>query len=112
MNRSRLIVIAALVSILAAAGCGTMHLSLGEVPATNPSSFIEPGKTTRQDIQAKYGPPDLEGRDKEGLPTWTYTRMALKVRQMKETEMTGFFNLTVSFEGEVVDSYSYDLKAE
>ena len=104
---------AVLLLAMLAAGCApTLNLSLGEIPTTDPGAVIERGMTTRQEVLERFGTPDLKGVDEDGLPTWTYTRMSLEVRQAKDATITGFFNLAISFEGDLVKSYRYDRKAE
>ncbi|UCF31558.1 MAG: hypothetical protein JSV26_03865 [bacterium] len=100
------------VVLLMAASCApTLHLSLGEIPAADPGKHIRAGVTSRQEVLDTFGQPDLEGFDKEGLPTWTYTRMSVQIVKAKEATMTEFFNLEISFRDDVVQSFSYDLKA-
>ncbi|GBE14553.1 hypothetical protein BMS3Abin14_00597 [bacterium BMS3Abin14] len=109
----RLTLVAVLLSALLAVGCApTFNLALGEIPATDPGAVIKGGVTTRQEVLEQFGTPDLKGVDKNGLPTWTYTRMSLEVKNARNATITGFFNLAISFEGDLVKSYSYDRKAE
>lgn len=99
-------------AILLAVSCApTLYLSLGEMPATDPGSYIKAGHTSRQDILDAFGQPDLEGVDKNGLPTWTYTRMSVEIVKARDATMTGFFNLEISFKDDKVHSFSYDVKA-
>ncbi len=86
-------------------------LSLGQFPTVDPSSVIRPGVTTRQGILDAFGPPDFEGLDRDGLPKWTYTRIEIQVEKAKEASITRFFNLTVSFRDNIVDSYAFDRKS-
>jgi hypothetical protein len=93
-------------------GCmPSVTLSLGQFPAADPSSVIRTGVTTRQGIQDAFGPPDFEGIDRDGLPKWTYTRIGIRVEKAKDARITRFFNLSVSFRDNVVDSYTFDRKS-
>ena len=89
-----------------------MYLSVGEIPAKDPGAVIEPDMTTRQDVMDSFGQPDLEGVDDEGLPTWTYTRISMEVIKGKDAKLLALFNLKITFDGDLVKSYSYDKKAE
>ncbi len=89
-----------------------MYLSIGEIPAKDPGAVIEADMTTRQDIIESFGQPDLEGVDDDGLPTWTYTRISMEVIKGKDAKLLALFNLKITFDGDLVKSYSYDKKAE
>ncbi len=94
-------------------GCApTLTLSLGEMPAADPQAKIQAGMTTRQEIVGLFGQPDLAGVSEDGLPTWTYTRAVVEVAKAKDAVLTGYFNLKVTFKGDLVDSYSLDRKAQ
>ncbi len=86
-------------------------LSLGQFPTVDPSSVIRTDVTTRQGILDAFGPPDFEGIDRDGLPKWTYTRIEIYVEKANDASITRFFNLTVSFRDNVVDSYAFDRKS-
>ncbi len=102
----------AVIIFSAVSGCmPSATLSLGQFPTADPSSAIRPGMTTRQGILNAFGPPDFEGIDRDGLPNWTYTRIEIRVEKAKDARITRFFNLTVSFRDNVVDSYAFDRKS-
>ncbi len=105
-------VLAVVILFLAVACAPSFNLTLGEIPAADPATNIKPGETTRGEVQGLFGPPDMEGVNDDGRPTWTYTRMSIEVEKASDARMTEFFNLTVSFDGDVVNSYSYDRKAK
>lgn len=106
----RLSVAVGILAILA--GCApTLTLSLGDMPTADPRAVIEAGMSTRQEVRDLFGPPDLEGFSEDGLPTWTYTRAVLEVRKARDASIASFFNLKVTFKGDLVDSYTYDRKA-
>jgi len=89
-----------------------LYVSVGEIPAKDPGAVIEPDMTTRQDVIDNFGQPDLEGVDDDGLPTWTYTRISMEVIKGKDAKLLALFNLKISFDGDLVKSYSYDKKAK
>lgn len=105
-------VLAVVILFFTVACAPSFNLTLGEIPAADPATNIKPGETTRGEVQGLFGPPDMEGVNDDGRPTWTYTRMSIEVEKASDARMTEFFNLTVSFDGDVVNSYSYDRKAK
>jgi hypothetical protein len=109
---SGLMVLLVSILFLTVACAPSFNLTLGEIPAADPKTNIKPGETTRGEVQGLFGPPDMEGVNDDGRPTWTYTRMSVEVEKASDARMTEFFNLTVSFDGDVVNSYSYDRKAK
>jgi len=104
-------ILAVLVLFIVTACAPSFNLTMGEIPATDPMTNINPGQTTRGQVQGLYGPPDLEGVNDAGEPTWTYTRMSVFVEKASEAQMTEFFNLVVAFNGDRVSSFSFDRKA-
>jgi hypothetical protein len=88
----------------------TFNVTLGNMPAQDPGAKIEAGMTTKAEIVQMFGQPDFTGVDEEGLPKWTWTHMGIKATPGKEATITSFFNLEVSFDGELVNSYSYSKK--
>lgn len=107
-----LMILAVSFLFIATACAPSFNLTLGEIPAADPMTNIKPGETTRGEVQGLFGPPDMEGVNDAGQPTWTYTRMKVKVEKASDARMTEFFNLTVAFDGDVVGSYSFDRKAK
>ncbi len=107
----RFLAVLAVFTLLTASCAPTLNLSLGQIPAADPGKLIKSGQTSRQEILKIFGPPDLEGVDEKGLPTWTYTRLTVEVVKARDAAIKEFFNLEVSFKGDVVDSFSYDVKA-
>ncbi len=98
--------------VLFAACAPTLNLTLGQMPAVDPGSQIEAGMTTQKEVLGLFGPPDFTGVDADGLVRWTWTRISLEVKKAKDATITAFFNLEVSFDGEIVKSFSYSKKAE
>ena len=90
----------------------TFNVTMGTMPVHDPGAKIEAGMTTRSEIVELFGQPDFKGVDADGLPQWTWTRLGVEVRGAKEAKVTSFFNLEVSFDGELVSSYSYSKKAD
>jgi len=109
---SGLAILTVLVLFLAVACAPSFNLTLGEIPTADPMTNIKPGETTRGQVQGLYGPPDLEGVNDAGEPTWTYTRMSVFVEKASDASMTEFFNLVVAFDGDTVNSFSFDRKAK
>jgi len=100
-------------AVFFAAACApTFNVTLGNMPAADPGAKIEAGMTTRSEIVGLFGQPDFKGVDEDGLPRWTWTHMAVEATPGKEATITSFFNLEVSFDGELVSSYSYSKKAD
>ena len=71
---------------------------------------VKPGVTKEADLKAWLGEPDLTGVDEDGRPTSTWSRMAVDLSPSK-SRVTAFFRLTVSWEGGVVKTMSFDRKA-
>ena len=98
----------------------TFNVTMGTMPVHDPGAKIEAERadfkvesvTTRSEIVELFGQPDFKGVDADGLPQWTWTRLGVEVRGAKEAKVTSFFNLEVSFDGELVSSYSYSKKAD
>jgi len=107
-----LMVLVVSIAFAAMACAPSFNLTLGEIPTADPMTNIKAGETTRGQVQGLYGPPDLEGVNDAGEPTWTYTRMSVYVEKASDARMTEFFNLVVAFEGDTVSSYSFDRKAK
>jgi outer membrane protein assembly factor BamE (lipoprotein component of BamABCDE complex) len=89
----------------------TFNVTLGQMPSQDPGSKIEAGKTTKDEIVKLYGKPDFTGIDEDGFVKWTWTHLGVEVREGKEATITSFFNLEVSFDEDLVESYSYSRKA-
>jgi hypothetical protein len=96
--------------VLTAACAPTFDVTVGLMPAHDPGSKIEPGVTTKTEVMGLFGQPDFTGVDKDGLLQWTWTHLGVKATPGKEATITSFFNLEVSFDGELVKSYSYSKK--
>ncbi|MGD8353511.1 MAG: hypothetical protein PVJ01_05025 [Pseudomonadota bacterium] len=108
----RMLIISGLIIAATGACAPTFNVTLGTMPANDPSSSIQAGVTTKADILRLFGDPDFTGVDTDGLEKWTWTHMDVKATPGKEAAITSFFNLEVSFDGEKVDSYSWSRKAE
>ena len=110
----RIITITILLTVAVAAGaCApTFDVTVGQMPAYDPGSKIKTGVTTKTEMINLYGQPDFTGVDKDGLLKWTWTHLGVKATPGKEATVTSFFNLEVSFDGDLVSSYSYSKKAE
>lgn len=101
-----------LTAVIFAAACApTFNVTLGNMPAHDPGAKIEAGMTTKAEIVQLYGEPDFTGINEDGLPKWTWTHMGVEATPGKDATITSFFNLEVSFDGELVKSYSYSRKA-
>ncbi len=101
------------ITLLASVACApTFNVTLGNMPTQDPGAKIEAGMTTKAEIVQMYGQPDLTGVDENGLPKWTWTHMGIEATPGKEATITSFFNLEVSFDGELVSSFSYSQKAK
>ncbi len=106
------LLLALAVTLVFPAGCApTVALNMGSFPEADPVKVIVPGTTSRQEILDVFGPPDLDGVDREGLLKWTYTRVGIHVEKARDAKITRFFSLVISFRDDVVDSYTFDKKA-
>jgi hypothetical protein len=85
---------------------------MGQMPSQDPGAMIEGGMTTKTEIVEMFGQPDFTGVDADGLEEWTWAHMGVEIKAGKEANLTSFFNLEVSFAGDLVDSYSHSKKAE
>jgi hypothetical protein len=102
-----------LLVLLGAAACApTFNVTMGQMPSQDPGAMIEAGMTTKVEIVEMFGQPDFTGIDADGLEEWTWAHMGVEIKAGKEANLTSFFNLEVSFAGELVDSFSYSKKAE
>ena len=110
--RAVLITILLTVFVMIGACAPTFNVTLGSMPTHDPGAKIEEGITTKAEIIQMYGKPDFTGINEDGLPKWTWTHMGVEATPGKEANITSFFNLEVSFDGEQVSSYSYSKKAE
>lgn len=99
------------VAIALAACAPTFNVTLGNMPAHDPGARIEAGMTTKSEVVELFGQPDFTGIDADGLAKWTWTSLGVEVKGGKDASITSFFNLEVSFEGDLVKSYSYSRKA-
>ena len=101
------------IALLAAAGCApTFNVTMGNMPTQDPGAKIEAGMTTKAEVVELFGQPDFTGVDADGLLKWTWPHLGIEATPGKEATITSFFNLEVSFDGELVSSYSYSRKAE
>lgn len=98
--------------VFSLAACApTFNVTLGNMPTHDPGARIEAGMTTKSEVVELFGQPDFTGVDADGLTKWTWTSLGVQVKGGKDASITSFFNLEVSFEGELVKSYSYSRKA-
>ena len=108
--KTRLLILLSL-SILALSACApTLNVTMGRMPAEDPGAKIEAGMTTKGEVTKLFGQPDFTGVNEDGLPKWTWTHLGVEVKGGKDAAITSFFNLEVSFDGELVNSYSYSKK--
>ena len=108
----RLVVLLSITLAASVACAPTFNVTLGNMPTQDPGAKIEAGMTTKAEVVELFGQPDFTGVDEEGLPKWTWTHMGIEATPGKEATITSFFNLEVSFEGELVSSFSYSKKAK
>ncbi|MDF1536579.1 MAG: hypothetical protein P1S46_08780 [bacterium] len=102
-----------LVILLTIAACApTFNVTMGQMPPRDPGAAIEAGMTTRGEVVEMFGQPDFKGMDADGLEKWTWTHMGVEIKAGKEANITSFFNLEVSFAGDLVSSFSYSRKAQ
>lgn len=101
------------VALLLVAACApTFNVTVGNMPGSDPGATIEAGMTTKSEVVQLFGKPDFKGVDEDGLPRWTWTHLSVEVKQASDATITSFFNLEISFDGDLVKSYSYSKKAE
>ena len=96
---ARLLVAAALLIMLAAAGCATVgrDFPVSQVPR------IQIGTTTQDDIRTMFGPPWRMGIE-DGKKTWTYGKYRYNLFVETSTQ-----DLVVRFDDHgVVSSYTYN----
>ena len=99
------------IAVLVFGACApTFNVTLGSMPTQDPGAKIEAGMTTRDDVVQLYGQPDFTGINEDGLLKWTWTHLGIEATPGKEATITSFFNLEVSFDGDLVNSYSYSKK--
>lgn len=108
----RMLILGAVIMLVLAACLPTFNVELGQMPMQDPGAKITNGVTTKSDVVQLFGKPDFEGVDEKGLVKWTWTHLGVEVKGGKEANITSFFNLEVSFEGDKVSSYSYSKKAD
>jgi hypothetical protein len=108
----RLVVLLSITLAASVACAPTFNVTLGNMPTQDPGGKIEAGMTTKAEVVELFGQPDFTGVDADGLLKWTWTHLGVKATPGKEATITSFFNLEVSFDGELVSSYSYSRKAE
>ncbi len=101
-----------LIALAAVACAPTFNVTMGQMPSQDPGAMIEAGMTTRSEVLEMFGQPDFTGIDADGLEKWTWAHMGVQVKAGKDADITSFFNMDVSFAGDLVDSFSYSKKAE
>jgi len=110
--KTRLLILLAAILLILAACAPTFNVTMGNMPTQDPGAKIEAGMTTKAEVVQLFGQPDFTGIDADGLLKWTWTHLGVEVKEGKDASITSFFNLEVSFDGELVGSYSYSRKAE
>ena len=108
----RLVVLLSITLAASVACAPTFNVTMGNMPTQDPGARIEADMTTKAEIVELFGQPDFTGIDSDGLQEWTWTHLGVEVKGGKDASITSFFNLEVSFDGELVSSYSYSRKAE
>ena len=110
--KTRLLVMLSM-AILTLTSCApTFNVTMGNMPTHDPDAKIEAGMTTKAEVVDLFGQPDFTGIDADGLLKWTWTHLGVEATPGKEATIVSFFNLEVSFDGELVDSFSYSKKAD
>jgi len=108
--KTRLLILLAIALFVSAACAPTFNVTMGNMPAHDPGAKIEAGMTTRAEVVELFGQPDFTGVDADGRPEWTWTHLGVEVKAGKDATITSFFNLEISFDGDLVSSYSYSKK--
>jgi hypothetical protein len=108
--KTRLLILLATIIFALAACAPTFNVTMGNMPTQDPGARIEAGMTTKAEVVELFGQPDFTGVDADGLLEWTWAHMGVEVKAGKDASITSFFNLEVSFDGELVKSYSYSKK--
>ena len=111
MKTRMLILLGSMIFSLAACA-PTFNVTMGNMPTQDPGVKIEAGRTTKAEVVQLFGQPDFTGVNEDGLPRWTWTHLGVEVVKAKAASITSFFNLEVSFDGDLVSTYSYSRKAE
>jgi hypothetical protein len=110
--KTRLLILLSSVLFALAACAPTFTVIMGKMPTHDPGAKVEAGMTTKTEVVELFGQPDFTGVDADGLLKWTWTHLGVEVKAGKDASITSFFNLEVSFDGDLVSSYSYSRKAE
>ncbi len=110
--KKRMLILLPMILIGAAACAPTFNVTMGNMPTHDPGAKVEAGMTTKAELVELFGQPDFTGVDADGLLQWTWTHLGVEVKAGKDASITSFFNLEVSFEGDLVSSYSYSRKAK
>ncbi len=93
-------------------GCAPIHFTSGRPFTAEQIRSIEQGKTTKAEVLKLLGDPQLAGKDDEGLDIWTYMYIDAAAPIKGGEAEAKFRRLTVTFEGEMVKSFSYELSKE
>jgi len=110
--KTRLLVMLATILFASAACAPTFNVTMGNMPTQDPGAWIEADMTTKAEVVELFGQPDFTGVDADGLLKWTWTHLGVEVTAGKDATITSFFNLEVSFDRELVSSFSYSRKTE
>lgn len=110
--KTRMLILLATILFALAACAPTFNVTMGNMPTQDPGARIEADMTTKSEVIELFGQPDFTGIDTDGLVKWTWTHLGVEVKAGKDASITSFFNLEVSFDEELVSSYSYSRKAE
>ncbi len=110
--KTRLLVMLAAILFASAACAPTFNVTMGNMPTQDPGAWIEADMTTKAEVVELFGQPDFTGVDADGLLKWTWTHLGVEVTAGKDATITSFFNLEVSFDRELVSSFSYSRKTE
>lgn len=110
--KTRLLILLSMILLATVACAPTFNVTMGNMPTQDPGAKIEAGMTTKAEVVELFGQPDFTGVDADGLLKWTWTHLGVEVKAGKDASITSFFNLEVSFDGELVSSYSYSRKAQ
>ena len=108
----RLLILWSMILLATVACAPTFNVTMGNMPTQDPGAKIEAGMTTKAEVVELFGQPDFTGVDADGLLKWTWTHLGVEVKAGKDASITSFFNLEVSFDGQLVSSYSYSRKAQ
>jgi len=110
--KKQLLILLTMILFALVACAPTFNVTMGNMPTHDPGAKVEAGMTTKAEVVQLFGQPDFTGVDADGRPEWTWTHLGVEVKAGKDASITSFFNLEVSFDGDLVSSYSYSKKAD